>query len=1023
MGRRHSDPKVRNGRKNKKSERSKKKNSGRRNDSDNSSVSSYPEEFSGDEYKNRDSQNSKNKFEVNDWSSDDDHSEYTSDSDSSYNPTNQKIRNKAYRERQRSRGGSPSHSRYSDSDSDESDSSSFNKRTSSRSGNISSRYVSGKGSKSRKEYSSRSSDDKNSDNRSNFISRIDRIRREDDDSSFNYDDDSKSDSHSSESVRDSHKLRRSGSNSNLHKVSHRSLLSHQQSTRSMGQQPSTLNPSFRGQEQIMQMSIPPRNPPLIRSASARSLGGTVQTFFPGQQYPKSGVLINQPFVNQGQQSTEIPGRNVGGTQNPRISVGPGHMMRSMSGRSINSYSLGQVQFNRPSQGVNVQSPIEMSPHTEMKNSQISQGNKSGAYNGNLRNVLSHSPVYLQQSGVMNTSSNGNMGNNDVRLKTRMCFEQPGLIRLGFQNDLINNKPLNSQGPELMRVSSQRSLGNINALLNTPSMQSNPNVRMDSTQQPLVRMNNLNMDINRTSCSSTDSVLVMSGASENVSLLSSKSRRSEPQETLADQIYSRSQNRLEDTQSFGTIDDPPVEDCNRWDRDEIYSDDSSYDSFRDSRKSSVDDPPDMFDDDQSYSDVSRDESKRDKYDESFRSTDDEQNFYDEEDSNVSGFNEDSLGSMSDDSSRSFRGQKYGKRTGKSPPGFSCDYGEEADPSENDVYSKKRDIDKKKRIDDVATATRRSSMSWLAQQISIRKSIDTNAGSRNLEPEGTSTIGRKEFSLKDPEASDAGGILNMLKDNDELTREEKPELGYILKHKVGDTVLHSVKVGILRSDDSTTTTDTMTREVPSVILSIKDDAYDSFSDSNSNSNSDSDSDSSRSIRYDESVQGRSATYNCEKMRSDSSFCSRKEKSAPKASGKKCHIDTPKRAGKRVQETRSKKNPSDYDVSSKVRKRIEQDTLDGKGSKKKNSSLKAKSLRKKKSNRTDDGNCRRATIPREIERPQTSTKTNVQSSRISGTRKSEKTRNASSNREIDEVQSFEDRHSVMGLIDQLKAFECQE
>ncbi len=816
MGRRHSHSKVRSDSRAERSKRSNRKNKDHYDESDHSSVFSNAEDFSADEYDYQDG-----------------HSDYGSKSDGSYNRKNQQSRNRGYRN---------DHSNHleNDSDSDGSDSFRLGKRGD------------GKGSRSRRDY-----EDRNSDNRSVFSARIERIKMEHDDSSFNSADGSESESQSARKMRHSdQKPRRSKSNPNHLESSHRSLLlQKQQSMRSLGQMSTNLNSLFHSPHQMQTPITPGNNQMLMRSSSSRSLGGGGQTIFHGQQYP----MANQALVNQSQPH----GHNIEGSQTPRIQIGPGHLTRSMSGRSLNSFASGQVQLNRSTRNLNVQSPLEVSPGTMLGKSQLSQGTKDGKYRPSLPNALPGPPVYAQQAGVMNMpSQNILIGNQDIVLNSSMNSQRPGfvrsaskgnvmasdmilksgmrpdlagLVRMASQKGFVNNKPLNSPRPDLRRVSSERSLGNGNAF-NTSSIHSNPNMRIDSNHQPMIRNQN---QLQSVPSVTGDSVLVVPDMMENISnltssrrgsQLSTRSRRSSPPESLVDQIYSRSQGRHGDAHSQGNTYDPPGEDSFRWDGRSVgmYSDDLTYDSYRSDRKSYVADPPDMYDKSPIYSDISGDELDRDKCDESCRSTDDRQDIFDEEDLYGSRFNEGDLGSVSHSSRSSYRRQEHGRRSRKSS--------KRGDPIDSDLVNKperaihSKERDSKKKNDDVTSAQKQPPMNWLAQQISTRKLADTHSISRHLEPEGASTIREDISSSKSKKSHDAGGFSGSVCDiqDDSSVQRHKSEIdghGNLLSKEVGhvstkkprDPVSFSVRV---RSDDSTNTTDTMSREIPSVILSVQD-----------------------------------------------------------------------------------------------------------------------------------------------------------------------------------------------------------
>mmetsp|Transcript_14091 Transcript_14091/g.35405 ORF Transcript_14091/g.35405 Transcript_14091/m.35405 type:complete len:979 (-) Transcript_14091:133-3069(-) len=976
MGRSRSSSKAKHGRK---KEKSKKAKSSRHDDSDHSSV--IYESSSDGEYDDPGRWSDKKKGKADEWTSDDDRSVYSSDIDGSYRPKKR------------------SHSKNDG-------------------------YI--------------------SDDRSKFSARIDQIRRGHDDYSVNSDTGSESDSRSSRSSsvsRDyNEKLRGSGSNSNHRPQSQRSLSSSRQpSTRSMN------NSSFHSQEQ-QQMSIPQmNNRQAMLSTSVRSMGSAGPSFFPGQQYPASGALLNQGR-GQNQQMNLASGQNIQGQKNPRFPPGPGHMMRSMSGRSINSFSSGQMQ-SRSSQSGNMASPLTASP-TML--SQRGLGVIGGAYSGN---VLPSPSVYVQQQGMMNMSSRSNIiGNNEPPINSQMNRQSPGLMRvgsnrslgngmhpqrpemirmasqnsLGNNNALLNSNPMVSQRHGLVRNSSQRSLGNNQALLNIATIHSNPNVRMDMTGQSIARTKNSYGAEIRTEPSSItgDAVSTTPATLDNISPESSNSRRSAPPESLADIIYSRSRNQHGDTQSMGTAYDPPGEEFNRFRRkvDELFSDDSSYDSYRDNQKSYVNDPPDKFDDDRSCINASGDESEpRQEDDDSFRSMDDRHNFYEEDESHSSyideGYEETNNARVSkkasgnDTSSSSFKGKKNGKRKGKSRSTFATD-----DPPENEhSFRSERDVDScnvhkdpKNQNDNIATPAQQASISWLAKQISVRKGKDATTGSRNLEPEGTSINRTDSLSrkVKGRDADGCGGssICDRIKDGDESMRSANDS---ILRRKIRDAGMPSVKLGTLRSDDSTTTTDTMTQEVPLVIVGVKDDIQGLCTDSYS----------VLSTSDDESTPQRRAPCKGEKKkRSHLPLDAGKRKSVSKRLTRKKSAEK----GRRGKESRNKQNPRNDDITSKVKNCTKQDPLGEEGSKQKKPSQKKKVVKEKRTTTKDWASSGRALDRTEnSSERKTPRKGNKSSSRSSGMRRA----NIESDlKEFDDVQSFEDQQSVMTLIDQLKSFELQ-
>ncbi len=1095
-------------------EKSKKAKSTWYDDSDHSTFLSDPDEVTyDDEYDNRDRIKGKMKVKADRRTFDDDHSKFSSDSDGSYSPPSRRV---------------PKMQSFDDSDSDESDSSRFERKNSGRSKNGSGRNVSRRQSKN-SETDSPNSDD--SDNRSKFSMRIDQIRRDHEDSSVNSDTDSDDDYLSSGSTRMCYdKLRGSESNSKHLQQPQRYLSSRQQSMRSLGQKSPNPISSFHNQDQ-MQSPIPSRNnPQAMLSTSIRSMGSTGPSFLPGQQYQTSGVLLNQG-QGQSQRLNRTSGQNVEGQTNPRFHIGPGHMMRSLSGRSINSYSSGQVQLHRASQNINM-SPLQGSPNMMLDNSQRSLGFTCRTFNVGQGNALPSPSVYVQQPASMNKSvrsmggnietpmssqmnrqhpgvirgaSNRTLGVNDGQHQNGMHPQQPELMRLVSQkssvnnNSMINGNALDSQCPGLIRGSSQRSLGHNKALHNSSSLHVNPSVRMDTIGQSVPQTKNSHLAEMRIAPSSIpgEAVMMHPATLENTSAMSSKtsamtskisavssksksskSRRSSPPETLADQISSRIRSRQGDTQSVGTFDDPPGEDSNRWGRkiDELYSEDSSYDSYRDHRKT-YSDPPDKFDNAQVYSDVSGDESEPIKRkNDSFRSTDDHHDFYKEDDSHDSAFDEGfqqkynvrvakttihsdnykRRSSASESSSGSFRCQKNGYRNSKASSRLASklesEHNEQMDPpeiessfrSERYVDSCKSDKDPKNHLDNVAAPAQQTSLGWLAQQISMRKAKDASTGSRSLEPQGASlnlidSLSRDAVG-RDADGAGCSNIYDILDDDDASRREDRSVSddnsslssanNSVLRRKISDAVMASVKIGKRRSDNSTTTTDTMTQEVPLVIVGGEDDRHDFCTDS----------DSFLSASENESRPGTRDAYKHRKeKRSHPSIDTAGSKSSSKASR------TARRRGK---ESVRDRIPRINDESSRFKNDTTKEQFVEEGSKRNNSRTTSKSSlqrkghreeRRENKERTSCGTSSASTVTKEpqaatgrlfldsnrVEKRseyRTSGRGNTRSSRIAGKSSATITRDLNARGDLDEIQSFEDQQSVMSLIDQLKSFELR-
>ena len=1040
----------------------------------------------------------------------------------------------------------------------------------------------------------------------NFSSKIERIRNKQEDSSFGSDEESESRSTSYDALRSSRHIGNKAHRSSSRKPASESNLmqqtkprSRQPLTRSMSQKSTGLNSENNMQMQMTAQASNNNSQAMQPSTSVRNTG---QTFFPGQQSPASGLMANNnPLLNhqgQGQRMAGMPGGNnhlQGNTNHPqqRVPSGPGNMMRSMSGRSINTFatfSSPQVQRNRsnPNQNNDIaQSPMKPRPGIMRGNSQRSLGNANNlvldkasiqrqglmragsnrslgnplqrpglnragsnrslgnplqqrpgmtrtASNRSLGNsdALRNTPINSQRTGFLNGAPKGTLGNNNDRLpNTPMNYQQSGMIRIGSQNNLVNSnallnsKSMYSQRPGVMRGSSQRSLGNNNVLLNAASSaQYNPNMRSENLQLSYIGMNNAQRSMSSTKPTSIagDSVLVMSGVSihgnsvmstsgvsVDTSVMSTRSLRSSPPQSLADQIYSRSRHsRQSDTQSlasYGTYGDPPGVDSNHFSnkkRSKAYSDDVSFKTFQDDQESYVtsNDPPDKFDDDQSCRDVTRDKPDPDEGSRrSYESSDDRQSFYSEDDSVVSNFDDDdknsytkplsrktadaddyrqeSGGSVSADSvnSDSSRGRRNKRAPGKSPSRFSSDlafeFDREMSPPERTPsfkYRKVADSNKKDKEDVVAKAPQQEPLNWLAQQISTRKSTDMNVSSQSLEPAGAITDDQAcsysenstsedsysknstfENNYDDIIASDGIGhssnILGMLRDTNASKRGHNAvlnqhsdlpsELDYVLKYSISDA--------LLISSASTTTTDTMTQEVPSVILSRQGPEKDLYSDVDSLLSSPEDEDESTTTNPRTRV-----AIKYEKKRTDSLIQTNMEKLSPRSSKKKSHSGESSRIEKKSKKkyskkTANKKNGRNDEVSKEVKKRAIRDTLKEERSKKKNMDLKMKSSKKKKDARkrrnkdsdeatTNNGSAARSLDPSELEEPQKSAarvylKSVGTESWISeyempkkDTRESSRTPlTGNTVKQGDEKTGFEDQ-SVMNLIDRLKSFE---
>ena len=1064
------------------------------------------------------------------------------------------------RPRSRSRGlDSDSHSH---SDSDQSDLYNLAKRALDRPSTRSDRNLGAAG------KNKRGSEDRGG----NFSSRIERIRNEQEDSSFS--------STSFSSTSDDAPQSRHHVGNNSHRNSSRkpaleSNLMQQTKSRSrqplMSQKSSTLNSEHNMQ---MQITVPLRNNAQAMQPST-SVRNTGQAFFPGQQSPASDLMaFNNSLLNhqgQGQRMVGIPGGNnnlQGNIKNPQQHVpsGPGNMMRSMSGRSINTFatfSSPQVQRDRsnPNQNGIAQSPRKPRHAIMRGNSQRSLGNANNLLpdntsiqrqglmragsnrslgnplqrpgltragsnrslgnplqrpgltragsNRSLGNsdALRNTPINSQRTGFMNGAPKGNLGNNNDGLPNPpMNYQQSGMIRIGSRNNLVNNntllnnKSMHSQRPGVIRVSSQRSLGNNNALLNAASSaQYNPNMRIENPQQSYIGTKSSQRSMNSTKPTfiAGDSVMPMSGVSVDTSVMSSRSLRSSPPQSLVDQIYSRS--RHSDTQSLAsceTYGDPPGVDSNHFSnkkRSKAYSEDASYKKFQDDQESYVtsNDPPDMFDDDRSYRDVTRDKPDPDEGSRrSYESSDDRQSFYSEDGSVVSNFDDDdkniytrplsrktandddyrresegsvSADSVSSDSSIS-RGQRNERAPEKSPSRFSSElafeFDREISPPERTPsfkYRKVADSNKKDKDDVVATAPQQEPLSWLAQQISTRKLTDMNVSSPLLEPAGAITDDQAdsysknstfESNYDDIIASDGIGhssnILGMSRDYKNSERGHKSVL-----NQYSDVLKYSISDELLISSASTTNSDSMTQEVPFVIMSRQGAEKDLYPDVDSLLSSPEDDDESTTTN----PRTRVAIKN-KKKRNDTLIQTRMEKLSPRSLKKKSHSGESSRTEKQSKKkhskkTANKKNGWNDDVSKEVKKRTKvkkctsRDTSKEERSKKKNMDMKVKSSKKKKDTRkrrnkdsdettTNDGSAARSLDPSELEESQKSAaRVNLKSVGTENwiseyempkkeTRESSRTPlTGNTVKREDEKAGFEDQ-SVMNLIHKLKSFE---
>lgn len=719
-------------------------------------------------------------------------------SDSDYSSPSDGFLMKAYGERSRSKIRSRLGLHDSESDSDD-----FDRYGSGRAGN-----KNRKQSRGRKVYEIDSSDDSDFDDGRNFSSKVKRLLKKKNRSSYSSDEDSLSVSRSSRRNEGARRTSLRGSGPNQLQQQQQ-----QQPQRPMGSRPQfgrTMSQnSFNGLEQT-QIAVPPprQNFGLMRSNSTRSIGTQERNSFPPQM----------PFLGQAQGQT-ITG--VSGNTNLQ-----GNLVRSMSSRSINNLSSGQQQMNRPGLGGMMQSQNQPRPGMTRVASQNSLGNIGGmiqpqnqprpgmvrmASQNSLGNIGGMTQSQNQpRPGMVRMASQNSLGNTNALLNQTNSLRQ-GLMRMASQNSLANNDALlnnamHTRRPGLMTVPSERSLGNINTLPNAPMHSQRPGLVRTASQRSIGSNNDLqsvnterpspNMRMNTPKLPSVagDSVSVLSGMSGETSVHSFHSRRSSGPPSLRDQIYSRS--RHGDSQSVGSSGDPPGVDSNSLKKkvNKRYSkDDSSCDTFREDQESyfsddqdsyfAEKDPPDMYEYDGSSNDISRDESDSDL--ESYRSEIDRQGFYSEDDSSVSSSDEGGKysykprrpnstassdtshrefgGSLSDssvNSGSSVRGQSKEKDSKESSSRFSADlafeYEKEITPPER-TSSFKSEIgftlntdkhDDNSEVDGVdEIEVGQEPVSWLARQISNRKLAHTVVGTRSLEPKGTSTTeGDEDFYSK-------------------------------------------------------------------------------------------------------------------------------------------------------------------------------------------------------------------------------------------------------------------------------------
>jgi hypothetical protein len=471
---------------------------------------------------------------------------------------------------------------------------------------------------------------------------------------------------------------------------------------------------------------------------------------------------------------------------------------------------------------------------------------------------------------------------------------------------------------------------------------------------------------------------------------------------------------------------------------------------------------MFDDDRIYSDVTDDESV---LEEPTKVKYERQVLYNEGDSKASSFDEGDMYNYKIRLSKNTGkadpdpcGQECGESVsgasissgscgetsvGKSSSRFSSDLAFEYDaeiapPQRSSSVSqarvknpKKKENDKKDKLAVESAVPRQESLNWLAQQISNRKLTDTYVGSRSLEPEGASTDGQIDsitisstyFSnvetVEDDTVGCNGTNVNVRKDlrqPRDKTGVDKmsslpPEIDYVLKYEASDMMMpSSAKIKVLGSDNSTTTTDTMTQEVPSVIMSMNEVVSDSYSDSDSDS---------LFLSFDDESSTKSprkwvADKN-EKKRDDPLLDNRHGKSTSLPLKKRSHTGVTARIDmqlneKRCTKTTNKKKPTNDDISREARKSSKAETMNEQRLKKKKSPKKKKVAKEKRSKKLDmvtTGGCSsRVNSDRKL-------------LKTAATQKPKQTRNFDTKEELVEKVGLENQ-SVINLIDQLKSFE---
>ena len=1040
-------------------------------DSDQSSF--YSQGSYGDDYENRSmssrfsfrsNKSGRKKFEADDWMSD----SVSSESDDSYYPSRRKSDKNPYKERRRSKSGSRSHRREDFSETDQSDSYRSRRRTMERSSSNRSLGAPRRGSESRKGYD-------NTNDRSNFSSRVNQMKRDNDESVSSYEKSTRRQRSSQHTRKSRHKSREKVPDSNPAQTSRQSVSSRQQL-----------------------LSRSTSTPQLLSPTAIRNIGSNGQAYMPNQQSPAAGMLGNRTFVNPGQGQTMmgISPNNIQGNANPRLQVGPGNFVRSMSGRSINILPQGQAQLSRSIQN-GIASPIQQSPMMR------------GTSQRSLCSTNLLQDNSMQNRGLMNGSSNMIHGNGLPG--TPVYSQRPGFMRGASQSNLSN---VSTQRPGLAPGSSQRSLGNINTSMNAATTQSNSNERtnapISSSMSRLVgdtsmmstksrrslppsshRIYSMPEDpsvISRRSLPPQSRVgqiqsregdapsissnsrrrLSMQGHSKpGDAIIPSRSRRDAPAESLADQIYSRNRGQSQHgcKQSHATYKEPPGADCNNLNNkttrgfctepNGMHPDDKSCDSFRDDQESYISskDPPDnnqsnndqsndqpyhdqpynaqqdnyqqdndplyIADEDQTYSDVTGDASESDSYDsddqQAFNSRYDTGDGFDEEEKydedekcsddirpsnnmvDADTYDQESRGSVSDSSISSHSSAMDQRNEIMSPSRLSSDiafeYDGEVGPSQTNSLSKyeiaadvyKNEFQNKNRFDSGTSSTEREPIGVLAGQ----KSTDKNTTSHSMElndrgihesknlSSRTSTFDEKDF--EDIIASDAvghtGNIFGISDNN--IKSRQYDEIDYIRSYKSKDAIMIS-STKTKGSDDSTTTTDSMTREVPSVILGGKGVTKDSFTDLDSMLSSPDDERNNISPRI-------SVVYESDNNSNDSPRLKERETSAHKSQRKKSYTDTSSRKHSKEKHSKKATNKS-YSKNDEVARELDRSTKKSRDIEEK--SRRIKSFRDKRKSKEKEKS----------------------KSRVSSRSKEE---------ERDEKIGFE-RQNVMNLIDKLKSFE---